>query len=132
MARSLPDPNQLWARFITTPVGSLATSDLLQESRQCSRWIKYLSDRSKELGNTKKIKGMKALGWVSQAISLPAIFAEPVTGLLVWVVGTTITAGGHVIAKRTQAELTKIELLTSLYLTRQRQIVVELGRRAPS
>ncbi|MDX1485812.1 MAG: hypothetical protein R3229_15180 [Alphaproteobacteria bacterium] len=132
MERPLPDPNELWAKFVTAPVGTLSTRELVLESRACSEWIKYLRDRSRKLGNTKTIKAFKALGWVSQVVSLPAIFAEPLTGLLVWTLGATATTGAHLAAKKTRGQLTTVQLLTSLYLTRQRQIVVELGNRAPS
>ena len=130
MARPIPDPNELWVRFVTAPVGSLSTPEILRESSLCSDWIKYLRDRSKKLSSTRAIKIFQGLGWASQVVSLPAIFAEPLTGFTIWILGATATTGAHVLAKKKSGELTKIELLISLYLTRQRQIAVELRQRS--
>lgn len=130
MSTRLPDPNELWAQFITTPVERLLTSELRKENALCTEWLTLLSQRARKANNSKKLKIYSALGWVTVAISFPTVFAAPPIGFGIATLGAGVTAGSHSAAKRQRIELSRIDLLTSLYLDRQRHVVAELERRA--
>ncbi len=129
MPQKLPDPNELWAQFITKPVGSLSKSELRHEDAVCVRWLEFLNAQGKQAEDTKAVKVFGTLGWISCVISLPAIFAAPPIGFAVWCFGTGAAYGAHRAAKTKSARLDRIELLTTLILGRRRDVVQELRQR---
>lgn len=129
MRRSLPDPNALWTTFVTNPAGSLPTAELQRENKACAQWLRFLNEEQRALGDSRWIKVFGTLGWLGTAISLPAIFAQPQIGFAVWCFSASAAYGAHRAARSNRRKLEQIGLLVGIFLSRQREVVDELGRR---